>query len=97
MKYVLVGSTVVLFGLWVALEWRADKRLLRILQWLSDGLKATDLPAHWDKEQLTVVCMDCQAHIGGAKVNLADAMQARMVSHGLCPDCLRKRLAELED
>lgn len=96
MKYVLFVLTLSLFISWVALEWRADKKLLRILHWLADGIRTTDLPPHWDREELTVVCMDCQAHIGGPKVNLQDAMQARVVSHGLCPDCLRERMKELD-
>lgn len=68
----------------------------RFLRWLMDGFPPPVLHPHWDKEQLTVVCMDCKAHIGGPRVNLQDAIQARSVSHGLCPDCLRKRMAEME-
>lgn len=85
------ASVVMFLGLFAT----ACSFIFCILRWAKPPDPA-DLPPRWDREQLTVVCMDCRAHIGGPKVNLADAMQARAVSHGLCPDCLRRRLAELE-
>ena len=45
----------------------------------------------------TSVCMDCKKVLGEQKVHRDDPNAPDEVSHGLCPKCFAKRMAELDE